>query len=206
MSKIKLFLRESWLLIVASVVFGSLLAFTNAAWAPRIAQNEVKKFNSLAGGLLKGVSRFEPLPEPITFESAEGKPISVKVSRGLTESGQTAGWAFVIVGSGFADKIRLVVAVDADFTTLYGFGVLSSNETPGFGDRINNTGPGTYQSQFQGAPVGKLDLVKTGDRTKIDDQIVAMTGATVTSQAVVDTFNKYLVPIKDAMIKQGLIH
>ena len=57
--KIKLFIEESWLLLISSIVFGALLAFTNAAWSPRIAQNEADKFNHLAQSLLEDAERFE---------------------------------------------------------------------------------------------------------------------------------------------------
>jgi len=202
--RVKLFIEESWLLIIASILFGALLALTNAAWAPRIAQNEVDRFNLIAGSLLEGVE-FQTLEEAIEITAPNGRPISVEVKRGRDKNGQTAGWAFVVVGSGFADKIRLVAVLDATFSTLAGFGVLSSNETPGFGDKINLTGPGTFQSQFQGAPAGAFRLTKVGDADRIDQEIVAMTGATVTSQAVVDAMNFYLGAVKEAMQAKGLI-
>ena len=55
---IKNFIEKSWLLIVASLFFGVLLAGTNAWLDPRIKQNEIDKFNSLAGGMFEGVSAF----------------------------------------------------------------------------------------------------------------------------------------------------
>jgi len=48
-------------------------------------------------------------------------------------------------------------------------------------------------------------LVKAGDLARIDDQIVAITGATVTSDGVVTLFNTYLGKIKEQMISKGLI-
>jgi len=205
-TKIKYFFEQSWLLMVSSVVFGLLLAVTDAAWKPRIEQNVVNRFTSLAGGLLTEAERFEPIAQTISID-IKGKAVPVEVKRGLNAAGQTVGWAFVCEGSGFADKIRLVVATDAAFTKMAGFGVLFSNETPGFGDKINITpaNGGFYQPQFIGAPVGTLTLTKTGDPAVIDDHIVAISGATVTSQAVVDTLNAWLVPIREKMAAEGLL-
>lgn len=203
--KIKLFIEESWLLLISSIVFGALLAFTNAAWSPRIAQNEADKFNHLAQSLLEDAERFETVEESIAITTDKGKSIPVRISRGLDKNGQTAGWAFVVIGSGFADKIQMVVATDAKFETIAGFKVLSSNETPGFGDKINLTGAGSFQSQFPGAPATRLRLSKTGDAGTIDDEIVAISGATVTSQAVVDALNLYVTPIKDQLKSKGLL-
>ncbi len=198
------FLQESWLLMVSAIIFGCLLACLNAAWQPRIAQNEIDKFSMLAGGLLTSAESFEAVPEAVPVDIGKGKTYSVEVKKGIDADGNLVGWAFVCEGSGFADKIKLVVATDAAFETLAGFGVLSSFETPGFGDKINIV-DGFYQSQFKAAPVAELELTKIGDPEKVDNQIVAITGATVTSEAVVNIFNTFLLPIKEAMQEQNLL-
>ena len=198
------FIEESWLLLVSAILFGCLLACLNAAWQPKIQQNEINKFNQLAGGLLSGAKGFQSAGEPIPVDIGKGKMYNVEVKKGTDAAGNLVGWAFVIEGSGFADKIKLVVGVDAAFGKLAGFGVLSSNETPGFGDKITIK-DGFFQNQFKDAPVTALELTKTGDPAFIDYQIVAISGATVTSEAVVKIFNTFLTPIKEAMEAQGLL-
>ncbi|MHC4856024.1 MAG: FMN-binding protein [Planctomycetota bacterium] len=198
------FMQESWLLLVSAILFGCLLACLNAAWQPKILQNEIDKFNALAGGLLGEAKGFQDAGESISVDIGKGKTYSVKVKKGTDAAGNLVGWAFVCEGSGFADKIKLVVATDAAFEKLAGFGVLSSNETPGFGDKISIK-DGFYQSQYKGAPVAELELTKVGNAEKIDNQIVAISGATVTSEAVVKIFNTFLLPIKEAMAEQGLL-
>jgi electron transport complex protein RnfG len=199
-----LFLQKSWLLMISAAVFGSLLASLNAAWQPKIIQNEIDKFNRLAGGLLTTAESFETALEAVPIDIGKGKTYSVEVKKGIDTNGNPVGWAFVCEGSGFADKIKLVVATDAAFETLAGFGVLSSFETPGFGDKINIK-DGFYQSQFKGTPVTELELTKIGDPEKVDHQIVSITGATVTSEAVVNIFNTFLLPIKEALQEQNLL-
>ena len=199
------FLQESWLLMASAILFGSLLASLNYAWQPKIQQNEIDKFNALAGGLLTDVKSFETALESVPVDIGKGKIYTVQIKKGIDADGNLTGWAFIIEGAGFADKIKLVVGVDAAFETMAGFGVLSSNETPGFGDKINLTGPGAYQSQYKGAPVTELTLSKIGDPDKIDSEIIAIGGATVTSEAVVKTFNLFLLPLKEAMQEKELI-
>ena len=199
------FLQQSWLLMASAVVFGALLASLNYAWQPKIKQNEIDKFNQLAGGLLTDAANFEPaLDQPILIDTGKGKTYAVDVKKGLDADGKPVGWAFVIEGSGFADKIKLVVGVDAAFDKMAGFGVLSSNETPGFGDKITIR-DGFYQSQYKGAPVAELTLSKIGDADKIDSEIIAISGATVTSEAVVKIFNTFLLPLKEKMKEAGLL-
>lgn len=201
------YLQESWLLMIAAAIFGVLLASLNAAWQPKIKQNEIDKFNKLAGGLLSSAQQFETAGDAIPVDIGKGKVYNVEMKKGVDTNGNLVGWAFVCEGSGFADKIKLVVATDAAFGTLAGFGVLSSNETPGFGDKINikPEDGGFYQPQFSGTPVTKLELTKVGDPEKVDSQIVAISGATVTSEAVVKIFNTFLLPVKKAMQEQNLL-
>ena len=59
MTKIKHFIRESWLLIVSAFCFGLLIAVANAAWSPRIERNKVEKLNRLMSGLLPEAARFK---------------------------------------------------------------------------------------------------------------------------------------------------
>ena len=198
------FLQESWLLMTAAIVFGALLASLNYAWQPKIKQNEIDKFNRLAGGLLTEAKSFETALENVPVDIGKGKTYNVKVQKAFDAENNPVGWAFVCEGSGFADKIRLVVGVDAAFEKMAGFGVLSSNETPGFGDKITIK-DGFYQSQYKGAPVTELTLSKIGDPEKIDSEIIAISGATVTSEAVVKTLNMFLLPLKEKMNEAGLL-
>ena len=198
---IKHFIEQSWLLMTSAVFFGLLLAVTNAAWRPRIIQNEIDKFNNLAGAMLTEATNFE-LVETIQVDTGKGRMVETEIKKGVNADGQCLGWAFVCQGSGFADKIRLVLTVDKDFEKLGGYGVLSSNETPGFGDKIKNT---YYRSQFAAAPAIELTISKIGDDKIIDAEIVAISGATVSSEAVVTILNNYIAQVKKQMKEKGLI-
>jgi len=151
---VKYFIEQSWLLIIASFAFGLLLAVTNAALAPKIKQNQIDKFNRLAGAMLGDEATFEALPQMVPVKLNKGKTVEVEIKK-ASIAGQTAGWAFVCQGSGFADKIKIVLTVDGNFEKIAGFGVLASNETPGFGDKIKEN---YYLSQFMGAPATELKL------------------------------------------------
>ena len=202
MNKIKHFFRQSWLLIVASFLFGLLIAVTNAGLSPRIEQNKINKRNRLIGAMLPDARNFAALDTQFEIALNGGRKEKVEVFKAQSESGQCVGWSFNASGSGFADKIELVVAVDAKFEKVAGFDVLSSSETPGFGDQIKGD---YYRSQFRGAPAEQFKLVSIGEPKKIDSQIVGITGATVSSTAVVDILNTFLSGIKAQMKEKGLI-
>jgi electron transport complex protein RnfG len=197
---IKHFIQQSWLLIVASFCFGLLIATTNYALSERIERNKVEKFNRLTAALLAEAK--PELAAELEIDSLSGKEENVKIYKVVTKKGECIGWSFKAAGPGFADKIELVVTVDKGFERIAGFDVLASNETPGFGDKIKDD---YYRSQFKRAPADVLKLVKTGKPERIDSEIVAITGATVSSEAVVKIINNSLLQIKKQMLEKGLI-
>jgi electron transport complex protein RnfG len=190
---IKHFIEQSWLLVVASFFFGLLIAVTNAGLSPKIEQNRINKRNRLVGALLPEAENFMALDTPIEIESLQRKKEKVEVYRAMSAADECVGWSFNAAGPGFQDKIELVVAVDKDFEKIAGFDVLSSNETPGFGDQVKYD---YFRNQFKGAPAGALKLVSIGEPTTIDSQIVAITGATVSSEAVVEIVSHSVTQIK----------
>lgn len=202
MLKIKYFIEQSWLLIVSSFCFGLLIAVTNAALLPKIQENKATELNNLTMDLLPDAKRFVEVEAEIEVKLAGGNKERVKVYKAVSGAGKCVGWSFNASGQGFADKIELVVAVDKNFEKIAGFNVLVSNETPGFGDRIKSS---YYRDQFAEAPAEKLTLIKSGDPKKIDSEIVAITGATVSSNAVIEMINTFLLQIRNQMRQKGLI-
>ena len=202
-SKIKYFFEQSWLLIVASFFFGVLIAVTDAALKDRIYYNlNVYKYNKAAMAVLPEAANFEMAIEDVMVESKTGKKLTTSVKKAVDSNGKCLGWAFICQGKGFADNVQLLVIVDSDFKKIIGYGVLYSVETVGYGNRIRLP---YFRDQFVGAPVGQFQLVKTGDAKKIDSEIVAISGATITSQAVVDMFNVFIPQVKEKMKAEGLI-
>jgi len=201
-NRIKYFMQESWLLIVAAFFFGLLIAVTSAGLSPRIRQNEINKRNRLVSLLLPEAKNFIPLDEQIEIQSRRGKTENIEIYRAVSEANECVGWSFEAVGSGFADKIKLVVALDENLEKMAGYDVLSSSETPGFGDQIKYD---YYKNQFKGAPAGELKLVTVGEPGEIDSEIVAISGATISSEAVVEIVSYYVTQVKEQMLKKGII-
>jgi len=196
--KIKYFIQQSWLLIISSFLFGLLLAIANAAWSPRIQWNEKKKLNDLMRGLISDANDFNVVIKDVNIPDDKGKITKTDIYKARDDSGKAVGFAFVAVGPGFADKIKLVIAIDAKLDKLIGFDVLSSNETPGFGDKIKEDG---FRNQFKDIDAGNLELIKAG-KTK-DNEILVISGATMSSESVVKIFNRYVNKIKEKVQTAG---
>ena len=187
--KIKYFVQQSWLLIISAFCFGLLLAIASAAWSPRIEQNRINKLNALAGRLIPEANDFVPLENlgvVIEVMSLKGDKKKVDVYKAVTGE-DCFGWSFNAVGPGFQDKIELIIAVDKEFKTIAGFDVLASNESPGTGDKIKEP---DFQKQFKGKAAAKLELIKSGEAK--DNKILAISGATISSEAVVKIINHYM--------------
>jgi len=201
-SKIKHFIEQSWLLIISAFFFGLLIAIASAAWTPRIERNEEEKKYSRMRELIGDANSFEIAINQVEIPGEKGKILMTDIYEASDIDGNCIGFAFVAEGAGFQDKIKLVIAVDRKCKKFFGFKVLSSNETPGFGSKIKEE---FFGEQFKKAPFGKLDIEKAGKAEEIDSQIVAITGATVSSEAVVKIFNKYTDKIKTHLQREGLI-
>ncbi|KPK75043.1 MAG: hypothetical protein AMJ79_12635 [Phycisphaerae bacterium SM23_30] len=172
-------LKQSWLVMAAALVFGLLVAGIYGQLDPIIKKNEREKLEREMRNLLGAETTFEEVKD------TEGE--TVLYYMGKDEQGEVVGYAIKAEGSGFADKIGLLIAIDGRLENLLGIGVLKSNETPGFGDKIKES---EFRDQFKGCPAVKLKVEKTGDRSVVDEQIIAITGATVSSEAVTKIINE----------------
>jgi len=197
-----LFVKESWLLVVAALVFGMLLSGINAAWSPKIQANKQKKIQDAIVTLIPQTADAQEVIKDELLSFNEMDSARITIFKVLDENGILAGWSFTATGAGYADKIDLMIAVDPEFNKLLGYKVIFSNETTGFGDKIKDS---FYKEQFADAPAGKLKLSKLGDASIIDDEIIAISGATISSSAVIDIFNKYVDTVKELMTEKGLL-
>jgi len=97
-----------------------------------------------------------------------------------------AGWVAKAGGQGYADKIELLVGIDALAEHITGLFILDQKETPGLGNKISDT---VWRDQFIDKPTaGSLVVVK--DKSQGASKIDAISGATISSVAVCDIINQ----------------
>ena len=107
-----------------------------------------------------------------------------EIMRAEEQSGETLGYAFTVVTSeGYGGDIRFSMGVQND-GTLNGISILSIGETAGLG--MNADTP-AFKDQFVGKQVEKLQYTKNGATQ--DDEINAISGATVTTNAMTNGVN-----------------
>lgn len=118
-------------------------------------------------------------------ESAEPAAGDV-VYGGYTAAGDFVGYAIEGAGAGYQDTIRLLYGYDPAGERIVGMEILESRETPGLGDRIYKDQD--FVRQFRDLAVKpEVELVQEG--AEAPHQVDAITGATISSAAVVSILN-----------------
>ncbi|MBR4443055.1 MAG: RnfABCDGE type electron transport complex subunit G, partial [Clostridia bacterium] len=118
---------------------------------------------------------------------------------GVDEAGQIVGYAVrVTSGDGFDGNITLVVGVSAE-GVVNGIAFTELNETPGMGMRCAEP---AYKDQFNGRDVKVFRLNKAGASDNSADGIDAVSGASISSSAVVNAVNAGL-EFFHSVIKEG---
>ncbi|MDD3806946.1 MAG: FMN-binding protein [Candidatus Marinimicrobia bacterium] len=177
-------------LTVISALSGGLLSYWDSFTSEKIEayrQSEIQK----------AVQKVLP-------ESDERKEIQ---QNGFTfyigyKNGEITGISFVAEGGGFQDIISMMVGVTPDFSHITGLAILSQKETPGLGTKIDydpsREGMETwFTDQFKGKKTGNLTYVKN-QKPRSDSEIEAITGATISSNAVVTILNEKISAAKAA--------
>ncbi len=99
------------------------------------------------------------------------------------------GYALPYSGNGFQGKVRIMIGVDLEITRILAIEILEQVETPGLGTKITEE---PFTNQFVNLNCNpKIESVKGSPPSK-DNQIQAITGATISSVAVVDIMNNGL--------------
>jgi len=118
------------------------------------------------------------------------------VYRGLDSSGAPIGYALEGEGAGYQGEIKIMIGIDPGLNNTIGIEILESVETPGLGAKI--TSP-WFKDQFNNLKILPLvELIKNKLPFK-PNQVQAITGATISSQAVVDIVNKTLKQVREIL-------
>lgn len=128
--------------------------------------------------------------EPIALASGAEKEGVTDAARCLNEKGDFVCYAITGFGEGFNDRVGVISYLSEDGTKLIGIRVSSNLETKDYGKEVEDS---PFVQRFDGAklPVwlydGSVAEENMGKQsgTKID----ALSGATVSSRAVVDAVN-----------------
>jgi len=192
----KTLIRLIVVLVVTAAVSAAALARVYAYAQPKIEQH---KRDALEAAI------FEVLPGTKSYEEVvlNGKLAYAGYESEEPEAGRRTGYAVATEGSGFQGVIGLMFGITPEGTELTGLTILESVETPGLGDNIKKE---PFRGQFAGlSSLGELSYAKNRPPSQPLErgQIDAITGATISSAAVVRIVNMALETIRPALGKGG---
>lgn len=126
------------------------------------------------------------LPEATTFDSVtyaeDPKSTVTNVEQGLDAEGSVVGYVVTVAPKGYGGIILTMVGFDPQLA-ITSYRILEASETPGLGDLA---GKPAFTSQFVGKSLFPIQVVKMSPS---DTEVEAITGATVTSKAIVQGVN-----------------
>jgi electron transport complex protein RnfG len=161
-------------------------------WAqPRIEAYQAKVLAEAVTEVLGGAARYETvfMDTDGVFKAqpqADTTSLEERIYVGFDESDNPVGVAVVGAKAGFQDVIRLIFGFDPNTGEVLGMKVLESKETPGLGDKIEKDS--AFVDQFVRVAT-LIEGVKRGRETGADEEVVMITGATISSQAIIDIIN-----------------
>ncbi|MCQ9206645.1 MAG: FMN-binding protein [Omnitrophica bacterium] len=176
-------------LTTVGLISGAVLVFMYEYANPLILSNQERE--------IKEDAVFKIFPRG---KSAEEKIIEGEVTFEVRDaSGRFLGYAFLAEGNGYQGLIKMIAGIKPDLKTIAGIKILESQETPGLGGEITGD---KFKMQFKGLKTEPgITYVKNKPATK-PGEIQAITGATVSSAAVVSILNKRISSIRKAISKQ----
>lgn len=172
-------LKLGFILLVVTAIAGLFLGVAHT-----ITKEPIEKQALLE----KNLAMQEILPSAENFELSEVKlpegTVITDVNKGL-KGNEVVGYAIKVTPKGFGGLIDMMVGISAD-GKIGGIKILSHGETPGLG--ANSTNISFYGQYKDKSAESQLEVVKTG--ASGDNQIQAITGATITSRAVTNGVNE----------------
>lgn len=170
-------------LTTVALISGTALALAYSALLPRIERNQQIALERSLGALFQNAG--EPEFELIDTEGSDAPQIYRASS-----DGSLIGYAVRVVTTGYGGEIRLLVGLGPELERITGMEVVQHVETPGLGAKINSP---DFKQQFQGLqPEQNISYVKSGSASADENEIEAISGATISTKAVVGGVNKTL--------------
>jgi len=196
----------SWRLVAlmtaAGALAGLLIVTAFQATLPRIQHHQGEVMQLAIQEVLKSPARYDTLylqngalvkklPAGVSQKGIE------KVFLGYDANGKRVGFAVSAAENGFQDLVTLMFGYDAASHQLIAMKVIANKETPGLGDKIAKDQ--TFINGFVDA-TAPIKGIKSGT-TKGASDVVMITGATISSRAVIRIINNAITrwqPLMDA--------
>lgn len=196
-------LAQAWLVLVLATVFGTALAGIQVKLSPVIEANKIRETMEKIPDLVLDPDQF---PDRKTQDLVIQSRVIEIDKNGIRKfypvydvrlkDGSLAGHVAKASGQGYADRIELLLGLDAGGHAITGLFILDQKETPGLGNRILEK---PWQDQFVDKPSSTpLVVVKAGKEK--GHEIDGISGATISSRTVTNIINTTIADIRPRLV------
>lgn len=198
-------IKNALILMVITLVSGLALGFVYDITKGPIAEQEQKAKEEAYQTVFADAASYEAIEldaEAVNVLLGEAGYGAQNIDEALLakgESGETLGVVMnVTSGEGYGGDIQFTVGIQND-GTVNGIKILSIEETAGLGMKANEE---EFYGQFSGKKVDAFQYTKNGAAS--DSEIDAISGATVTTNAMVNGVNAGIVYF-NSLVEGGVI-
>jgi len=183
-------LRLVLTLAIAGLISGIAIIGIYESTLPTITANKARELREAVFKVLPGVSQMQALAY------RDGELVAIDEQRkdeqviygGYDQQAKFLGYAMPAAGPGFQDTIAILYGYKPEQNLVIGMEVLESRETPGLGDKIYKDAE--FVGGFSALSIDpEIVAVKKGTKSQ-PNEIDAITGATISSKAVVRIINE----------------
>lgn len=173
---------------------GSFLATVGLLTQERIALNKQREIEAAIIQVVPGTYSSQRLYEE--------KDISVY--GGKDKEGTLIGFAIYTSGIGFQDKITFMLGTNISFTRINGIKIIEQKETPGLGAKINDREffLQYWENKDCSSPLRLRKPPVSSPEDLGPSEVNTITGATISSEAVLNTVNSTLERLR-LLLKEG---
>ena len=178
-------IKDCLILFVITLIAGAALGVVYDITKEPIAAQEAKKKIEAQQGVFAEADAFDAIElDEAILTAVQVNGVTVDEVYDAKAAGAHAGYVVQATSpNGYGGNITLMVGVTTD-GTCNGYSLLTIAETAGLG--MNATKP-EWAAQFAGKAVEAFEVTKLG--ASADNQIDAISGATITSNAVTEAVN-----------------
>ncbi|MGI9236800.1 MAG: FMN-binding protein [Woeseiaceae bacterium] len=183
-------LRLVLTLAIAGLISGIAIIGIYESTLPTITANKARELREAVFKVLPGVSQMQQLAyrDGRLIAADDLQKDEQAVYGGYDQDGEFVGYAIPGAGPGFQDTIGLLFGYAPERKLVIGMEVLESRETPGLGDKIYKDAE--WVGSFSALSIEpQIVAVKKGSKA-MPNEIDAITGATISSKAVVRIINE----------------
>ena len=187
-------MKNAAILFAITLVAGCLLGLVSEVTKEPIREQQIKAKNEACKNVFNDADHFDAMegaeiaPEKLAqLMETEGYDASIdEVSEALDASDNCLGYVITVTDhEGYGGDIQFSVGVQKD-GLVNGISLLNISETAGLGMRAETD----LKPQFENKQVSKFTYTKTGSTS--DSEIDAISGATITTNAVTNGVNAAL--------------